>query len=180
MSNIKEHRFSGFNGTFKLSIQSSIQQCTIFQLDSQPTFAWIELADFQLLCVYMVTDAEKILFAIVLLAWEGGMTNRIGQSLTFIDIDWHSWNSCFTGGQGYMPKGRKLAPHFLSRAVGFLSLPVFNPVGYWLVICNWVIKWGQVHGAKLVYFQKPHSQFSGASGKATGQLRRGKRGRFNP
>ena len=35
----------------------------------------------------MVTDAEKILFAIVLLAWEGGMTNRIGQSLTFIDID---------------------------------------------------------------------------------------------
>ena len=120
------------------------------------------------------------LFAIVILAWEGGMTNRIGQSLTFIDIDWHSWNSCFTGGQGYMPKGRKLAPHFLSRAVGFLSPPVFNPVVYWLVICNWVIKWGQVHSAKLVHFQKPHFQLSGASGKATGQLRRCKRGRFNP
>ena len=77
-------------------------------------------------------------------------------------------------------KAEKLAPHFLSRPVGFLSLPASNTVVYWLVICNWVIKWGQVHSAKLEHFQKPHFQFSGASGKATSQLRRCKRGRFNP
>ena len=73
-----------------------------------------------------------------------------------------------------------LTPHFLSCAVGFLWLPVSNPVVYWLVICNWVIKWGQVQSTKLVHFQKPDFQFSGASGKATNPLRRCKRGRFNP
>lgn len=77
------------------------------------------------------------------------MANGI-ESLTCIDIDWHSWHSCFTGGQGYMPKGRNLAPHLLSCVMGFLPLSVSNPVVYWLVACNWVIKWGQGCSTKLI------------------------------
>lgn len=99
--------------------------------------------------MHTVTYAEKICLRIVILAYEGGMANGI-ESLTCIDIDWHSWHSCFTGGQGYMPKGRNLAPHLLSCVMGFLPLSVSNPVVYWLVACNWVIKWGQGCSTKLI------------------------------